>query len=45
MVIDYMDVGLKIMKQSESKSLTDKEIRLFSKLQMWEGVANENTYM
>ena len=45
MVIDYMDVGLKIMKQSESRELTDKEIRLFAKLQMWEGVTDESTDM
>jgi len=38
MVIDYMDVGLKMIKESASRELTDKELRLFAKLQEWEGV-------
>ena len=39
MVIDYMDVGLKMMKERENRELTDKEVRLFVKLQEWEDAA------
>jgi len=39
MVINYMDLGLKILKESASRELTDKEQKMYTKLTEWEGVA------
>ena len=39
MTIDFMDVGLKILKESTARELTSKEQKMYTKLTEWEGVA------